>query len=414
MSQRAQGPAVVLVAMMSLAMNACGSGGGGEGGATGGTVGGSTSGTAGGSTGTTTGGGDTGSTTGDTAGGTTGGTTGDTAGGTTGGTAGSSTGDSTGGSSTGGSTGGGTTGGSSTGGTTGSTDPGVDESRLIDLSAAKGNFDLSTPETAAKSGVAVLAAGLSAVTNAPGAKSAAGRSTGSAPSGAPKQTVRCRNGGTEQTTTTSTAGGFMTTIIANQCSQDDLLTDGRIYLHATRFDFSGAAAGTFEFGDGAVTYLSEILAPADARSRSLLLGAGTFDVDSTQSGDYAYRLQGAFINLTNAEQPRVDFELGNASTPFAMDIVFGNAGTVLDMRGPYRVASPCASGAGSLDTTTALQIDNEDRAIVAGQIMLSSGTGSATYTYNGRNASGEPEVTIDTAGGSATYTQSELEALCNL
>ncbi|HEY0973284.1 MAG TPA: hypothetical protein VGE57_02180 [Solimonas sp.] len=426
---------------LTLVLAACGGGGGDDdGGSTGGTTAGETTGggsTAGGSTGGTTGGTTSGDSTGGSAGGSTGGstggdggttgasaggeTTGDTTGGgsTGSGTTGSSVGGTTGGTTGGATTGGGTTGssggtagggagGTAGGGTTGSSTGGDSAPDPIDLSGATGSFDLSTPDRAATAGVAILAVGLTTISTIP-TDSGSAKAGASAP---PKATTRCSEGGTRD----ETSAGLppIITITDSLCRESGSETDGRIIIRVQRYTADGAVGGTFEFGVGKIPYRSEVLSPADARARSLLRGDGTFDFASSGAATLALRLQGAYLNLAAAGEPRADFEVGTASTRYSIAVSGDDAQRTLRMQGPYRLASDCGSGSGSLSTPTALTIDNDDGAVIAGQLMLSSGRATATYTYLGRNIDGEPEVRVDTAGGSHTYTERELAALCAL
>lgn len=304
----------------------------------------------------------------------------------------------------GGSGGGGSGGGGSGGGGSGGSNVVPANSATVDVSSATGALDLGTPDAAAKAGAAALLASTSATSGSDGAAPASATARGIAP----KLALPCDSGTAESTTS-----GQTTTIVYVDCVNGPLLTDGT--LASTLGSFSSSSYnGSFTFGSGSTPLLSEVLEPDEDRVRSLLLGVGDYTVDFDGSfnptgASYSYRLKGAVVNLAHPSTPRADFELGTAGTAFAGLIDFGDSFNEASFSGPYKVASYCGSGAGSITTPSPLKIDSTSGEILEGQIMITSGSGSATYTYNGNQT-----VTINAGGGSNTYTLQELEDLCPL
>ena len=313
----------------------------------------------------------------------------------------SSGGTSSGGTSSGGTSSGGTSsGGTSSGGTSSGGTSGDPDSRTVgpDASAAAA-ADLSTPEKAARFGIVSFQAG-QANQDDPAAAQA-------------KVAQPCNQGGTQD----NTQSGATSRTVYAQCKQSFqgsslvLLQDGVISSEVT--GFSNPITLKITLGESNVSYLQEVLEPADSRFRSLLLG--TVDSSTTTNSqqvptrsDTQLRLTGAAVNTRRTNKPRVDFAVGNASTAYTAN------SEDLDQRvikftfaGPVAVSGACGSGSATVSTPTKIQYDTQTERYIAGQMTIQSSGGNATYTFNADNT-----VTISTAGGSRTFTQAELEAQC--
>ncbi|THD01311.1 hypothetical protein B1810_20720 [Panacagrimonas perspica] len=273
--------------------------------------------------------------------------------------------------------------------------------RAVTLSAAAdAAADLSTAEKAAKYAVGVLGASNAAAASQP--KSTA------------KAATACKDSGTQDV---QNAGTTITTVY-DKCVQTTngvtLRNDGTIKIVSgvAGFPIPTALSADLTFGVNNVTYLTEVEQPGVAHTRSLLLGNLDFDTAISggslpQSAAGQGRLKGAVINLARQDKARADFELGNASTAYTFNITFDSTGKTSTIRfaGPFRAASPCGSGSGTISTPTPLTV-NSNGDYVTGQIAIASTSGNATYTYSGGS------VTVASGGGSQTYTLAQLKALC--
>ncbi len=207
--------------------------------------------------------------------------------------------------------------------------------------------------------------------------------------------------------------------VYDECIQGDVRFDGvtESNFMTTLVGFPPSAtelSGPISFGEAGESYLSEILNPSSDRGLTLMLGELSLFTRTAGSNLERFTgsvlLQGAYANLDPSVPPsRVDYHLGYKGTPFELEGVTQPDGNIaFDFRGDFRVDSTCGSGEGFVSTPQPLVVNPDTGAYVAGQMMINSGGANATYTYNG-----DGTITVTTAGGTQTYTESELAAVCN-
>jgi len=175
---------------------------------------------------------------------------------------------------------------------------------------------------------------------------------------------------------------------------------------ATTFDI--------DFGSSGSAYLTEILNPAADRFLAVLKGnvVGNFTLSGGQpeGGEFEYVLDTAAANLAPGKSFRADSTIGTPAMPFESVVTFlPNGDARLTLAGPFRTASNCGSGEGSIITNTPLVTDGNTGQTKAGELAISSGGATTTYRYNA-----DGTVTITAGGQSQTFTQAELSALCDL
>jgi hypothetical protein len=277
----------------------------------------------------------------------------------------------------------------------------------IDPSAAS-PADLSTPTSAAKFASAITTFG-----NAASSTSSGGSGTGK--SGGPK--AACASGGTQDSVATGTPPALTITTTYDNCQPNaTTLLDG--VFAVTNGTCTPAASNCFHsdvaFGTSSQdTFLTETLGPAGKERRNLLFGNGTTELTDTSTVDHVagqFDLQGAHINTSRTDEPRIDFRIGNESSNFHVDIdIAADHSTDAEFAGPFRVSGACGSGQGNVTTPTPVHTNSAGQT-TSGQIMVTNSSGgSATYTYNT-----DGSVTVAAGSTSHTFTAAELDQLCNI
>lgn len=256
--------------------------------------------------------------------------------------------------------------------------------------------DLSTPDNAAKFGASFLSA-----------------NTAASDSTKPKAKVvqNCNVSGTTDTVTSGTTTKITYALCRTRANTVLQEQDG--VLSTALGAFTGASTQiNITLGENNVSLSQELLEPIDTKLKTLLLG--TISNNTTLSSSFTptrsesqLRLSGAVINTKKSTRPRIDFRVGNATTPYSVVVEDLDKPVIkTTLNGPSSVSGACGSGSATVSTTTPLLTTASTGQTTAGVISIQSSSGNATYTYNSDNT-----VTIAAGGSSKTFTQAQLQSL---